>query len=286
MTPEPTPILLVDDEAIVLRAIERHLATEAYHLLTATSARQALDILERTPVHVLISDFRMPEMDGGEFLKIAAERWPDTVRMVLSGYADIPSVISAINEGEIYRFITKPWQGTELKTIVRCAVEKYRQQMETRRLAEAALALNSELLSAHLQSAQQTSEWNFQLENAAEELMAYKRLFQALDIPMVLYRGAEDVEANQAAERLFSDQESAAANPGESFSLPSALRCAAESFAAESEDAEPSFLYRTESGKTFLTRLLRVKDGFSRPYIAVCLFSDERRAPNHDPICQ
>jgi len=93
MTTDQTTILLIDDEDIVLRTLERHLAAEPYRIITAASARHALDILERTPVQVLVSDFRMPDLDGGELLKIAAERWPDTVRIVLSGYADLPSVI-------------------------------------------------------------------------------------------------------------------------------------------------------------------------------------------------
>lgn len=274
MTSDQTTILLVDDEDIVLRAVERHLAAEPYQLITASSARNALDILERTPVQVLVSDFRMPDMDGGELLKIAAERWPDTVRMVLSGYADLPSVISAINEGEIFRFISKPWQGTELKATIRSAVERYQQQMETRRLAEAALALNNELLSAHMQSVQKTSERNLHLESAAEELMVYKQLFRALDVPLILCRGAECVEANPSARRLFLKGKPFPADGNEELVLlPESLRRAVESFAGESKETERLIQCLMESGEAVSARLCRVQDGFSSIYIAVSLSS-------------
>jgi len=116
----------VDDERNVLRSIERLFLDDGYEILTATSGEEGLDILQRgAPLHIVISDYRMPGMSGVDFLKEVCERWPDTVRIVLSGYADTVAVVSAINEGQIYKFIPKPWNDDELKVTVSNAVDRY-----------------------------------------------------------------------------------------------------------------------------------------------------------------
>jgi two-component system, NtrC family, sensor kinase len=123
---EPPRILFVDDEKNVLRAIERLFLDDGYEILTATSGNDGLDILSRvSPVQIVISDYRMPGMNGVEFLREVCERWPDTVRIVLSGYADTVAVVSAINEGQIYKFIAKPWNDDELKVTISNAVDRY-----------------------------------------------------------------------------------------------------------------------------------------------------------------
>jgi two-component system NtrC family sensor kinase len=123
---EPLRILFVDDEKNVLRAIERLFLDDGYEILTATSGNDGLDILSRvSPVQIVISDYRMPGMNGVEFLREVCERWPDTVRIVLSGYADTVAVVSSINEGQIYKFIAKPWNDDELKVTISNAVDRY-----------------------------------------------------------------------------------------------------------------------------------------------------------------
>jgi two-component system, NtrC family, sensor kinase len=123
---EPLRILFVDDEKNVLRAIERLFLDEGYEILTATSGSDGLDILGRvSPLQIVISDYRMPGMNGVEFLREVRERWPETVRIVLSGYADTVAVVAAINEGQIYKFIPKPWNDDELKVTISNAVDRY-----------------------------------------------------------------------------------------------------------------------------------------------------------------
>lgn len=123
---EPMRILCVDDEINVLRSLNRLFLDEDYELLTATSGAAGLQILQQTvPIHLVISDYRMPEMDGVEFLQTVCQRWPETVRIVLSGYADTASVVSAINEGQIYKFIPKPWNDDELKVTINNALDLY-----------------------------------------------------------------------------------------------------------------------------------------------------------------
>lgn len=122
---EKTKILCVDDEENVLKAIKRLFFDEDYEILTASSGQEGLDILKNENIQIIISDYRMPGMSGVEFLKEVRKNWPETVRIVLSGYADISSIVMAINEGEIYKFIPKPWNDTELKITILNAIERY-----------------------------------------------------------------------------------------------------------------------------------------------------------------
>ena len=143
-------ILLVDDEVNVLRALERTFLDEEYELLTASSGSEGLSILrDVSPVQVVVSDYRMPQMNGVDFLREVRRRWPDTVRIVLSGYADTAVVISAINEGEIYKFIAKPWNDDELRIAIINALERYSLNKKNIELTEALSAEIEELKQAN-----------------------------------------------------------------------------------------------------------------------------------------
>ncbi len=126
--PRPAPLpggnrslLFVDDEESILRLLTRILRGEGYDIHTATTAEQALQILAQTPIAVVVSDQRLPGMSGTEFLRRVRALYPETVRIVLSGYADIESVTSAINDGAIYKFLTKPWEEDALRSDLRHA---------------------------------------------------------------------------------------------------------------------------------------------------------------------
>jgi response regulator RpfG family c-di-GMP phosphodiesterase len=121
-------LLLVDDEENILHSLKRLLRKEPYQVLSCSSAAEALELLALHQVQVIISDQRMPEMNGTEFLSRVKEMYPDTVRIVLSGYTDLRSVTEAINRGAIYKFMTKPWQDDELKTEIAAAFRRYREQ--------------------------------------------------------------------------------------------------------------------------------------------------------------
>ena len=132
---EKRTILFVDDEIRLLRSMERGLLDEPYHLLFAESGKDALKLLAENEVHVLVTDMRMPEMTGLELLKIVKERYPRTVRLVLSGYTQASTLLTAINQGEIFRFITKPWKmEEEFKPALRQAIEQYNREAERDRL--------------------------------------------------------------------------------------------------------------------------------------------------------
>ena len=108
-------ILIVDDEAHILSTLKRLFRPCGYETTTCSSAREALKLMETTePFPVIISDFRMPEMNGVEFLAAVRLQSPDSVGLVLSGYADAGSIVSATNQGHIYKFIPKPWDDAVL----------------------------------------------------------------------------------------------------------------------------------------------------------------------------
>ena len=121
-------VLLVDDEENILSALKRLLRRDGYRILTAGGGAQGLELLASEPVDVIISDQRMPQMTGVEFLRQVKALYPDTVRMVLSGYTDLNTVTDAINRGAIYRFLTKPWNDDELREHIRQAFRTHRER--------------------------------------------------------------------------------------------------------------------------------------------------------------
>ncbi|MHC4656567.1 MAG: response regulator [Planctomycetota bacterium] len=123
---EKRTVLFVDDEEKILRSLKRGLMDEPYESLFANSGQEALEILKQKEVHVLVTDMRMPEMSGLDLLRIVKKEYPHIIRMVLSGYTQVITPLTAINQGEIFKFITKPWKlEEEFKPAIREAVEYY-----------------------------------------------------------------------------------------------------------------------------------------------------------------
>jgi diguanylate cyclase (GGDEF)-like protein/PAS domain S-box-containing protein len=117
-------LLLVDDEPNILKALTRLLRREAFNILTATSPAEAFEHLAKQPVQVILSDQRMPDMSGTEFFARVRQLYPDTIRIVLTGYTDLESVTGAINRGAIYKFLTKPWNDDVLREQIREAFRR------------------------------------------------------------------------------------------------------------------------------------------------------------------
>ncbi len=141
-------LLVVDDEPDVLESL-RHQFHRTYRVLTSTSGSEALELLDRNDVQVLLSDQRMPGMPGDLLLREARGRKPDTIRMLFTGYADIQAVINAVNEGHIFRYILKPWDSIELEGIIRQGIEQYELLAERRRLIAELQAANAQLVEAN-----------------------------------------------------------------------------------------------------------------------------------------
>ncbi|MBV8632921.1 MAG: EAL domain-containing protein, partial [Burkholderiaceae bacterium] len=119
-------LLIVDDEPYNLSSLSRLLRRERYRILTATSAEEALEILASSVVQVIVSDQRMPGMSGSEFLAIVKELYPDTIRIILSGYTELSAVTDSVNRGAVFKFLTKPWDDALLRENIRDAFRRYR----------------------------------------------------------------------------------------------------------------------------------------------------------------
>ena len=120
-------VLFVDDDVIVLQSLERGLLDESYNKLYAKSSKEALEILQREEVHVIVTDMCMPEMNGLELLRTARKEHPNIIGIVLSGYEQDADLQTAVDEGEVFKLIHKPWKlgGTNFEKIVRQAVIQY-----------------------------------------------------------------------------------------------------------------------------------------------------------------
>jgi YesN/AraC family two-component response regulator len=129
-------LLFVDDEENVLASLKRLFFKHDYEIYMASGGREALKLIDEAKPDLIISDQRMPEMTGAEFLSKSREILPDSIRMVLTGYADIDAAIAAINEGKVYKFIMKPWDKDDLILSVEKALEHYDLIKENKRLHE------------------------------------------------------------------------------------------------------------------------------------------------------
>ena len=127
------PILVVDDEPEILHSLDRLLRKE-FEVVTASAASGALHILGKREVHVIMTDQRMPEMTGVELLAKVQGECPDAIRIIFTGYADIKAVIAAINQGHVYRYVTKPWDPDELQEVLRQAAAEYEEIVERKHL--------------------------------------------------------------------------------------------------------------------------------------------------------
>ena len=127
-------VLIVDDEESVLEGVRLSLRSTPYHVDVARGPDEALELLRRHPFDIVISDHLMPGMTGAELLNLVHDRQPEAIRIMLSGHADTETVIRMINEGEVYRFLTKPCDRTELLVTLHLACEKLALERENRRL--------------------------------------------------------------------------------------------------------------------------------------------------------
>lgn len=184
---ERVKILFVDDEEGVLNALKRIFVDTDYTVMTATSGESAIKILEENDVQVIVSDYRMPGMNGIELLKIVRKQWNDIVRIILSGYADIGAVIAAINEGHIYKFISKPWNDEDFKITIANAIERYSILKRNKELTETLRERNEQLFMLNNKLKEFMEQQSAHLEFQKRELDINQHIINSLPVGIAYF---------------------------------------------------------------------------------------------------
>lgn len=193
-------ILFVDDEPSILSALRRLFRPHGYKILTAESGAAGLVVLEQEPIDMVISDMRMPEMDGAQFLEQVRIRKPDTMRILLTGYADVTSTINAINKGEIYRHISKPWDDHDIVLIVKKALEHKRLEDENQRLLALTQVQNEELKALNSGLEQRVQDRTAELEQVNRFLnLANDKLKQNFIVSIKVFSGLIELREGAVA---------------------------------------------------------------------------------------
>ncbi|WP_342620480.1 EAL domain-containing protein [Rhodoferax sp. GW822-FHT02A01] len=178
-------LLLVDDEDSILSALKRLLRREGYRILSANSGAQGLEILAANDVDVIVSDQRMPNMTGEEFLRRTKDLYPETMRLVLSGYADMESITNAINQGAIYKFMSKPWDEQLLRECIAEAFRHKEMSDENHRLTAEVASKNQELLFKNQTLARLLDEQSHQSVVGLAALSASQETLHWIPVPIV-----------------------------------------------------------------------------------------------------
>ena len=178
-------ILCVDDEQNILHSLKRLLRKEDYRLLTATSGADGLKMLKENDIHLVVSDQRMPEMSGTEFLAKVKENYPEIIRIVLTGYTEVDAITESINKGHIYKFILKPWNDQNLKLEIKQGLEQYELMQSNRRLNQKVVQQNEELkrVNDNLEGLVQKRTMELEIQNQALELS--HAILEDLPIPII-----------------------------------------------------------------------------------------------------
>ena len=170
-------ILLVDDEESILNSLRRLLRGQPYEVLLATSGAQALEVMALQPVDLVMSDARMPNMDGATLLAHIRQGYPATTRIMLTGYADPSAIIKAINEGQIHHYISKPWNDDEMLLILRQALDHQHSERERQRLEQLTRVQNDQLKLLNSTLEKHVAARTAELQQTADMLdLAYEEL--------------------------------------------------------------------------------------------------------------
>ena len=193
-------LLCVDDEQRILNALKRLLRNEGYRILTATSGQEGLDLLKENNVQIVVSDQRMPEMNGTELMAMVKASYPDILRIILTGYTDVDSITESINKGHVYKFFLKPWNDQNLKLEIRQAFEQYELMRTNERLDKTVLEQNRQLLNVNENLERLVGERTQDLVLQTQALTLSHDILEAAPIPIVGVDGnGIIVLTNQAA---------------------------------------------------------------------------------------
>jgi len=178
-------LLIVDDEDNIVSSLKRLLRRDGYHIVTANSGAQGLQCLAQFDVDVIISDQRMPGMTGVEFLRRTKELYPDTIRMVLSGYTELQSITDAINEGAIYKFLTKPWDDERVRAHIQEAFRQKGMADENRRLDHQVQSANQELAEVNRRLGQVLASQRDRIFREETSLTVARDMLENIPAPVI-----------------------------------------------------------------------------------------------------
>ncbi|HEX5685864.1 MAG TPA: HD domain-containing phosphohydrolase [Ideonella sp.] len=187
-------LLLVDDEPSILSALRRLFRPQGYRILIAEGGAAALELVRNDPVDLVISDMRMPGMDGAQFLEKMRQMQPDAARILLTGYADISSTIAAINCGQIHRYIAKPWDDNDIVLVVREALARRQLERQNQQLSTLIAGQNEELRQLNGQLEQRVKHRTAEIEQINDMLnVAYDELKSNFMLSMRIFSGLMDL---------------------------------------------------------------------------------------------
>ena len=228
-------ILCVDDEKSVLKALERLFLDTDYEIMTAESGEEGLEILRNNEhIQLVVSDYRMPRMNGVDFLKEVCKLQPDTVRIVLSGYADTAAIVEAINEGKIYKFIPKPWNDDELKVTLSKALEHYFTKRKNIALTKELEDKNRELQKINNNLEKLVEERTADLMMRNRILAASQNILDSLPVGVIgIDPGGSIVQCNRKGQILCGLKEDSIMGMDRTDSFPEEINALIESLSTE-----------------------------------------------------
>ena len=209
-------LLFVDDEPNILASLQRLFRPAGYRILTAAGGAQGLEILAKEKVDLIVSDMRMPEMDGAVFLEQASKRWPQVLRILLTGYADLSSAVAAVNKGNIYRYLSKPWEDNDIRITVQQALERQRLEAQVAEQNVQLKELNAGLETRVAAQTQEIRQVLGQLEVTYTELkrsfLTSVRIFSNL---IELRDGDQSGHSRRVAEHAYALAQRMSMNDGD-----------------------------------------------------------------------
>jgi len=196
-------ILFVDDEKSILNTLQHIFTPQNYTVYIASSAKEGLALLSENSIDVVVSDMRMPEMDGALFLKTVAEKWPNTKRILLTGFTDMQAAISAVNEGGIDYYLTKPWKNDYISKVIASLMESKLLTDNNRELQDALVKKNAELTQFNQKLEEKVEERTRELKETHEYLQkSYDSTTQVLLSIVELYEGIRGHNIAEDAKKI------------------------------------------------------------------------------------
>ncbi len=234
---ETIKILCVDDEKNVLRALKRLFLDCDYEIITAASGSEGLETLKNIDtVQIVISDYRMPQMNGVDFLQEVYRNWPDTVRIVLSGFADMSAIVDAINEGHIYQFIQKPWDDDKLKATISKALDHYFMQQRMIGTEKELIKKHQELEDTNIYKEKNVNEDTADMHAENNAFTATDNVFDTLPASIIgIDHEGTIIQCNRRGQEIISADKHNIIGTKRSDSLPEEINAFIEDVSREGD---------------------------------------------------